>query len=101
MVVSRLVTRGLVKRTTSKVDRRSAELSLAAAGKALLSAAPEAAQDRLLAALSKLKKSEAMLLSGLLAKVVDLAEVASETPSLFFEEGPTLVRSKGRAHARK
>ena len=101
VVVSRLVTRGLVKRTASKLDRRRVELSLTAAGKALLASAPEAAQDRLLAALSKLKKSEALLLSGLLGKVVDLAEVASETPTLFFEEGPTLVPSKGRARARK
>ena len=102
VVVSRLVSRGYVKRTASKVDRRSVELSLTAAGRALLGSAPEAAQDRLLSALSKLKKSEILLLAALLRKVVDLAEVASETPSLFFEEAPMLVRSKGRGgHARK
>lgn len=101
VVVSRLVTRGLVKRTASKIDRRRVALSLTATGKALLATAPEAAQDRLLTALSKLKKSESLLLSGLLGKVVDLADVASENPSLFFEEGPALVRSKGRGRARK
>jgi DNA-binding MarR family transcriptional regulator len=96
VVVSRLVARGYVKRATSKLDRRSVELSLSAAGRTLLISAPEAAQDRLLAALSKLKKSELFVLSALLGKVVELAEVPRESPSLFFEDGPTLARSKGR-----
>ena len=96
VVVSRLVARGYVKRVTSKLDRRSVELSLSPAGRTLLLSAPEAAQDRLLAALSKLKKSELFLLSSLLGKVVELADVSRERASLFFEEGPTLVRSKGR-----
>jgi MarR family transcriptional regulator, lower aerobic nicotinate degradation pathway regulator len=92
VVVSRLVARGYVKRTTSKTDRRSVELSLTADGRALLATAPEAAQDRLLAALSKLEKSEAARLAALLGKLVDLAEVPSTSPTLFFEEGPALVR---------
>lgn len=96
VVVSRLVSRGYVKRVTAKLDRRSVELSLTPAGRTLLLAAPEAAQDRLLAALAKLKKSELLLLSALLGKVVELAEVPQESPTLFFEEGPVLVRSKGR-----
>jgi DNA-binding MarR family transcriptional regulator len=102
VVVSRLVLRGYVKRTASKIDRRSVELSLTADGRALLARAPEAAQDRLLAALAKLKKSEIALLSSLLGKVVELAEVSDENPTLFFEEGPVAVRSKGRgSRARK
>lgn len=102
VVVSRLVTRGLVKRTPSKLDRRRVDLSLTASGRTLLAAAPEAAQDRLLAAIAQLKKSEAVQLSALLDKLVELAEVPRETVPLFFEEGPTLVRPKNRAsHARK
>ncbi|HEX2870103.1 MAG TPA: MarR family winged helix-turn-helix transcriptional regulator [Polyangiaceae bacterium] len=97
VVVSRLVARGYVKRVTSKLDRRSVELSLTPAGRTLLLAAPEAAQERLLGALDKLKKSERLVLSGLLSKLVELAEVSGESPSLFFEEGPALVRSKGRS----
>jgi MarR family transcriptional regulator, lower aerobic nicotinate degradation pathway regulator len=95
VVVSRLVSRGYVKRVASKLDRRSVELSLTPAGRALLVAAPEAAQDRLLAALSKLEKSERLLLAALLGKVVELAQVSRESPSLFFEDAPMLVRSKG------
>jgi MarR family transcriptional regulator, lower aerobic nicotinate degradation pathway regulator len=94
VVVSRLVARGYVKRVTSKLDRRSVELSLTPGGRTLLLTAPEAAQDRLFFALSQLKKSEIASLSALLDKVVELAEVPRENPSLFFEESPTLVRSK-------
>jgi len=96
VVVSRLVARGYVKRVSSKLDRRSVELSLSSAGRTLLLSAPEAAQERLLGALSKLKKSELLLLSALLAKVVELTEVSRETASPFFEEAPTLVRARGR-----
>jgi MarR family transcriptional regulator, lower aerobic nicotinate degradation pathway regulator len=96
VVVSRLVARGYVKRVPSKLDRRSVDLSLTPAGRTLLLAAPEAAQERLLLALSQLKKSEISLLSSLLGKVVELAQVSEGDPSLFFEEGPTLVRPKGR-----
>src|SRR3954465_3150903 len=49
--VSRLVARGPVRRTPSEIDRRRVVLSLTASGRALLSTAPEAAQDRLLTAL--------------------------------------------------
>lgn len=96
VVVSRLVGRGYVKRVTAKRDRRSVELSLTPAGKTLLLTAPEAAQERLLFALAKLEKAEISRLSALLGKLVELADVSSENASLFFEEGPTLVRSKGR-----
>ena len=97
VVVSRLVARGHVRRATSKTDKRSVELTLTKSGRALLESAPEAAQDRLLAALSQLPHAELKALSRSLAKVVELAEVAQATPSLFFEDGPALVTGKGRA----
>jgi DNA-binding MarR family transcriptional regulator len=95
VVVSRLVARGHVKRTQSKLDRRSVELTLAPSGKALLERAPEAAQERLIAALMELSKTELGSLSRLLGKVIDAADVAEQTPTLFFEDGPALVK-KGR-----
>lgn len=95
VVVSRLVSLGHVRRATSKKDRRSVDLSLSRSGRALLASAPEAAQERLLGALSQLSPTELKTLSRLLAKVVDMADVAQQAPSLFFEEGPALV-SKGR-----
>jgi DNA-binding MarR family transcriptional regulator len=102
VVVSRLVARGHVKRTPSEVDRRRVELSLTPSGRALLAAAPEAAQERLLDALSKLARPELATLAALLGKVVELAQVSRENPTLFFEEGPMLVGSKGSTnHVRK
>jgi DNA-binding MarR family transcriptional regulator len=97
VVVSRLVARGHVRRAASKTDRRRVELTLTASGRALLQSAPEAAQDRLISALSKLPKPELKALSRSLVKVVELAEVSQESASLFFEEGPELVAAKGRA----
>jgi DNA-binding MarR family transcriptional regulator len=97
VVVSRLVAGGHVKRTPSKVDRRRVELSLTPSGRALLASAPEAAQERLLGALAQLERPEVATLATLLGKVVELADVSRESPPLFFEEGPVLVRTKGPA----
>jgi DNA-binding MarR family transcriptional regulator len=96
VVVSRLVTRGYVKRNPSSLDRRSVALSLTPSGRTLLSAAPEAAQDRLLLALSQLEGSELQRLSQLLAKVVELSELPRGRPSLFFEDAVALVAPRGR-----
>jgi len=94
VVVSRLVSLGHVRRTTSKTDRRSVDLSLTRSGRVLLESAPEAAQDRLIASLSQLPRAELKTLSRLLGKVVEVADVAEQVPSLFFEEGPALVTKK-------
>ena len=96
VVVSRLVGLGHVRRTTSKTDRRSVDLRLTRSGRALLESAPEAAQDRLIASLAQLPRAELVTLARVLGKVVEGAEVSQQVPSLFFEEGPALVR-KGRA----
>ena len=97
VVVSRLVTQGHVRRTASKADRRKVELTLTKAGAALLESAPEAAQERMIFALTQLPVSELRALARTLGKVVDLAEVSDEAPSLFFEEGPTPVSRKRRS----
>jgi DNA-binding MarR family transcriptional regulator len=95
VVVSRLVTAGHVLRSPSERDRRSVQLSLTSSGRVLVQRAPEAAQERLLAALDGLSKPELSALRRLLAKVVDGAEAADEVPTLFFEDGPVAV-GKGR-----
>lgn len=96
VVVSRLVNMGHVRRSKSKTDRRSVDLSLTRSGRALLGSAPEAAQDRLIAALSQLPKAQLKTLSRLLGKVVEVAEVAEQVPSLFFEDSPASL-AKGRS----
>jgi DNA-binding MarR family transcriptional regulator len=98
VVVSRLVALGHVRRTASKLDRRSVDLSLSRSGRALLESAPEAAQDRLISALSELPKAELKTLSRLLGKVVQGADVSQPVPSLFFEDGPALVSKGGPRH---
>jgi len=91
VVVSRLVALGHVRRTVSTRDRRRVALSLTRSGRALLELAPEAAQDRLIASLSRLPKGKLETLSLLLAQVVREADVGEQVPTLFFEESPTLV----------
>ena len=95
VVVSRLVARGHVRRTPSKADRRRVELTLSASGRRLLESAPEAAQDRLISALTQLPKAELETLAGSLTKVVELAEASQQAASLFFEEGPSLLVARG------
>ena len=95
VVVSRLVALGHVRRTTSKTDRRRVDLSLSRSGRALLESAPEAVQDRLIAALDQLPKTELKQLSRLLGKVVLGTGAADQVPSLFFEETLSVV-AKGR-----
>ena len=97
VVVSRLVAQGHVRRTVSKADRRKVELVPTKSGLLLLESAPEAAQERLIFALTQLPKTELKALAQSLDKVVALAEVSEEAPSLFLEEGPALLGTKGRA----
>ena len=52
VVVSRLVQAGLVARNRANADGRRAEITLTAAGRAVLARAPAAAQDRLIGALA-------------------------------------------------
>jgi DNA-binding MarR family transcriptional regulator len=97
VVVSRLVAHGHVRRSPSKTDKRSVELTLTKSGLALLKSAPEATQERLIFALNQLSKPELRALSRSLCKVVELAEVAQESPSLFFEEGPVALSARKRS----
>ena len=94
VVVRRLVTGGHVRRTVSKIDRRSVELSPTRSGQALVESAPEAAQDRLIGALTHLPKPELRKLRDTLEKVVRLAEVSHEKTALFFEDEPPVARAK-------
>jgi DNA-binding MarR family transcriptional regulator len=96
VVVSRLVSRGLVVRRASASDRRRLQLSLTPAGRALVRSIPQAPQDRLLVALAILSTSELSTLARTLHKVVALAAVAHETPALFFEDEPTPARARRR-----
>ncbi len=91
-VVTRLVQRGLVRRTRSERDARMLRLALTSAGARLARRSPDVAQVRLALAIRSLpsKKRRALGLAlGHVAKAVTGEGVAL----MFFEEG---ARQKGR-----
>jgi DNA-binding MarR family transcriptional regulator len=87
-VVARLVRRGLVERQPSKDDRRRAELSLTAAGRETLAAAPETVQERLLRGFEQLDAESRTALAETLESWLTASGLDDVTPALFFEPSP-------------
>jgi len=89
-VVARLVRNGLVSRTPSSKDRRRAELSLTAAGEAVLANAPETVQERLLRGFESLDERSRRTLVDDLESWLTASGLDDVAPALFFEpsEGP-------------
>jgi DNA-binding MarR family transcriptional regulator len=83
VVVRRLVGRKLVARRADRNDGRRAQITLTAAGRALLGRAPEPVQQRLLHALAALPDRR---LSELSRTLSELATTIGGEPGLFFEE---------------
>lgn len=97
IVLSRLESKGLVKRKRSPVDRRSVVLQLTAAGKRLLLRAPRPATSEVIRALARLSEEELNALSrGLGALGRELGFAAKPPPMLFEEDG-----SGRRRHAKR
>jgi MarR family transcriptional regulator, lower aerobic nicotinate degradation pathway regulator len=86
VVVSRLVARGLVARSTDRADARRVVLTATAKGRALVRRAPAAAQERLIDAIDDLSAPKRQELATLLARVADHAADTAAPPALFFEE---------------
>jgi DNA-binding MarR family transcriptional regulator len=84
-VVSRLVRRGLVAREASARDRRRAVLTLTAAGVALVKAAPETVQDRLVAGFGRLDRGSQRALADAIEAWLAASGLADVTPTFFFE----------------
>lgn len=85
VVVSKLVERGLVARSSSASDARRLILKLTPEGRALLKRAPDAAQERLVAAIDGLFAPERKKLSALLQMLVKQMELEDQPPGMFFE----------------
>ncbi|MDB4929867.1 MAG: hypothetical protein JWM10_2351, partial [Myxococcaceae bacterium] len=86
VVVGRLVEKGLVTRERAADDARRVDIAITAAGRRLLRGAPEAAQERLFAAVGALAgadQRELARLLGLLARAMGAAEGPA---ALFFED---------------
>jgi DNA-binding MarR family transcriptional regulator len=92
IVVSKLVRRGLVARTRADADGRRVEIALTAAGRALLTRAPAAAQDRLIAGLALLGAGARRKLARSLGRLVDAMALPARRPPMFFEPAPRKQR---------
>jgi DNA-binding MarR family transcriptional regulator len=86
-VVARLVRRGLIERQSSKSDRRRAELTLTAEGRAMVATAPETIQERLLRGFDQLDARSRAALAEHLESWLAAAGVDEVAPAMFFE-GP-------------
>ena len=87
VVVSRLVEKGLIKRTTSSKDSRRAELTLTTKGKGIQKKAPSTVpQQKLAAALEKLSAKDATLFARLLSHIVDEMGESDKPAAMMFED---------------
>ena len=87
VVVTRLVGRGLVRRTRADDDARRAELALTASGRVLLQRAMSSALAQLIDALDAMSTSRLRLIGGCLDSIVGALGVSAEPPGMFFEDG--------------
>jgi len=86
VVVTRLVARGLVRRSRADDDARRAELALTASGRLLLQRAMSSALAQLIDALDAMPTSRLRNIGGCLDGVVDALGVGGEPPGMFFED---------------
>lgn len=91
-VVTRLVDRNLVTRTTAPDDARRVEVALTAAGRALLADAPPTAQTQLVQGLARLGPARRSLLADELEAWLAYSGLGGGAAPLFFE------RESGEAH---
>ena len=96
VVVTRLVSRGLVRRSRAGDDARRAELALTASGRVLLQRAMSSALAQLIDALDAMPTSRLRLIGGCLDSVVDALGVSAEPPGMFFEDGDGTSRAAKR-----
>ncbi len=86
VVVSKLVTKGLVARVRSEQDARIQMVSLTPTGKATLRHAPLSIQDRLVDALSGFTGSDRKKLAALLKTMLENAGLEAHAPAMFLEK---------------
>jgi MarR family transcriptional regulator, lower aerobic nicotinate degradation pathway regulator len=87
-VVERLRQRGLVRRERSAEDGRRVVIALTPAGRAALANAPEAPQEAIIDAISRLSPTDRRALARTLTRLVAEMGLAGERPAMLFEEPP-------------
>lgn len=86
VVVSRLVSAGLVRRVRARDDARRLVLRLTARGRALRAKEPHAAQHRLIDAVERLPAGQRRALAEGLGRISELMDLPRDAPAMFFEE---------------
>jgi DNA-binding MarR family transcriptional regulator len=86
VVVARLVSRGLVRRSRADEDARRAELALTPSGRALLRRAMSSAQAQLFDALEAMPSARLRVIASGIDDVVHALGVEAEPAGMFFEE---------------
>ena len=94
VVVKRLAGLGLVNRIRSQADGRCVEVSLTPKGKALLKKAPEAAQERLIEGVIKLKPEDRNRLAASLRQLVESMGIQDRPVEMFFEDSAVSERTR-------
>lgn len=87
-VVSRLVDQRLIARQAAPEDRRRLTLSLTARGRRVLAAAPDAAQDALIAAVSALPSAARRQAGQALGQIASALADPRERTRMFFDDQP-------------
>lgn len=88
-LVSRLVDRGFLSRSSSPDDARQVELSLTTKGKKAISESRTTAQEKLIAGLGILPKAKREQIADGLEQWLAAAGLADVPPTMFFEKGKT------------
>lgn len=86
VVVARLVSRGLVRRSRAGDDARRAELALTPSGRALLRRAMSSAQAQLFDALDAMPSAKLRVIADGIHDVASALGVEGEPAGMFFEE---------------
>ena len=101
VVVTRLVDRGLVRRSRADDDGRRAELALTTPGRALLQRAMSSAQGQLIDALDAMSSAQLRVIASGLHDVVDALGVAGEPAGMFFEDVGSAPSTNGDSPSSK
>lgn len=87
VVVTKLVERGLIKRTRSKKDGRQLVLNVTPKGQGLLRKAPKPAQDGLIVGIESLDQKSRKELDRALAKLTNLLHLSADKPAPMLFDG--------------
>ena len=101
VVLSKLVSLGLVKKSVDPGDARRHVLSLSAKGRAALATAPVTPQAQLVVALEKLPVARRRAIVRALGSLVTALGAEATEPTLFFEDDAPRKRRSGTKHVRR